>query len=149
MGLIDIVSSDIKNQPGKKDMAIELVKYSVGTMYRISKFVQEQIGVVTNNNSDIEKLLVMSIKMRNIADCKMNKLIDQIELQNTRLTQKGGNHNDDKSESDEIVNLNSNSSDSKSSDSSSNSSIELSRSVSNKQIYNIEDESHFSEILNI
>lgn len=160
IGLIDIVSSDIKDQPGKRDLAIELVKYSVGTLYRISKFVQEQIAIVMKSNGDIERLLVMSVKMRGIIDRKMNTLIDKIELQNQRLMQRGGQReikreikrkdddsSNDKSESQEIINLNSETS--SSSSSTTTTTVELSRSVSGGEVYNFDDESHFSEILNV
>jgi hypothetical protein len=171
MGLIDIVSNDIKNKPEKRDLALELMKYSVGTMYRISKFVKEQVQLLAKNNKDIEKLMVSSIKMKNMVNNKMNRLLEQIEIQNKNMLKgqisyklKGGsNHgeendneeisdnNDENNSSDkpkEIVNLNSPENDSPSSSNRSDSSIELSRSVEEVN-YNFDDESHFSAILDV
>lgn len=147
MGLIEIVSSEIKDNPNKKGLALELVKYSIGTMYRISKFVQEQLVMVVGNNKDIEKLMLMSVKMRSIMDVKLTKLLEQVELQNSRLAQAGGASDED--DSSEIVNLNSSESESSYETSYENSSIELSRSVSIGKPYNFDAESHFSAILDI
>jgi hypothetical protein len=149
MGLIEIVSSEIKDNPNKKGLAIELIKYSIGTMYRISKFVQEQLVMVVNSNKEIEKLMLMSAKMRSIMDIKLTKLLEQVELQNSRLAHAGGGEDN----SSEVINLNSSESESESSYETSNSdeetSIELSRSVSTGKPYNFDAESHFSAILDI
>jgi len=148
MGLIEIVSSEIKDNPNKKGLAIELVKYSVGTMYRISKFVQEQLVMVVNSNKEIEKLMLMSLKMRSIMDVKLTKLLEQVELQNSRLAQAGG-AGEDEYDSSEIVNLNSSETESSYETSDEETSIELSRSVSIGKPYNFDAESHFSAILDI
>ena len=151
MGLIDIISCEIKDNPSKKELALELIKYSIGIMYRISKFVQEQLVIVVNNNKDVEKLMIMSMKMRSILDTKLDKLLNQIELQNSRLLQSGGSNNNNKSNNksknnSEILNLNSSDTTTSSSETT---SIELSKSVSTGKPYNFDAESHFSAILDI
>jgi len=170
MGLISIISSDIKGKPEKKDLAVELMKYSVGTVYRISKFVQEQVGMLGKSNKDIEKLMVTSIKMRGVVGSKMNRLIEQIEIQNRVALKKelsyklaGGskdasdeednssakNENSSDEKPQEIINLNSSDDNEEvNRDEGSNSSIELSRSVDSID-YNVDDETHFSAIFDV
>ncbi len=167
MGLIEIVSSQIKNDKSKKKLAKELVKYSINTVYRISKFVQEQTGIILRSNQEIEKLLIMNFKLRNIIESRMNDLIEEIKNQNLNLRstnitsgQLGGNKREDEGDlhSKAITLSNSDSNSYSNSDSNSYSneetdsydSVELSKSVVSDIEYNIsEDKSHFSAIYDI
>ena len=56
-------------------MANQLIKYSIGIVYRISNYVQEQYSDVMDGNKDIEKMLMMTIKLRSIIESKVDKIV--------------------------------------------------------------------------
>jgi len=87
--LIVIVTDDVKNNEELKE---QLIKYSVGVVYRISQFVQNQLSILIKRNEELEKTIEMSTKLRKIMESKIDGLINIIGEQNDLLKnpQSGG-----------------------------------------------------------
>lgn len=83
--MIAFVSEEIQHKEGKERLKEQLVKYSIGISYRISTFVQEQLGVIQRRNIDMEKLLADSHQTRKFVGKKMDNLINLISTQNSYL----------------------------------------------------------------
>jgi len=72
-------SYQIKSQPDKKDIAIQLLKYSIGVNYKIHLFVQDQLQTINNQNNKINQLLEKSINTKQLMNAKLDVVIDTIK----------------------------------------------------------------------
>ena len=134
--LITITSDLIKNDKNKIKLKQELINYSIGIVYRISQYVQEQIKSVMLKNKQIHNTIKTSIGLKNLIDLKLDKcnnmlesnMLEQTMLDNTMLESNlhGGSHIEKSSDSESNMLVLSESSNSSESSSINNiSSIEL------------------------
>jgi hypothetical protein len=72
LNLISTMSELIKLDTDKDRLKQELIKYSVGTVYRISQFVQQQLKIVMIKNDQIHKTLTNSMNLRKIVESKLD-----------------------------------------------------------------------------
>lgn len=82
--LISIVSSKDNN----KELKEKLVNYSIGIVYRINIFVQEQLKIINNQNKNIKESIDMNIELKKDLNDKLNILIEK--------SQKSYNKNNEK-----------------------------------------------------
>ena len=103
LGIISLISDDIKDDVNKKELKKNLLNYSINIVYRISKFVQEQVGVAINMNEELEKIFLINLKLKNILINKFDNFINDVKSgkelkfnlnqQDNNLNQQGGNKN--------------------------------------------------------
>jgi hypothetical protein len=83
--LIAYISEEIVHRTDKDRLKEQLVKYSVGISYRISIFVQEQLGVINKRNGEMEKLIDDNRQLRKFVTKKMDALVNQLSIQNSLM----------------------------------------------------------------
>jgi hypothetical protein len=90
--LISIISDTIKDDDSKHKLKDELIKYSVGTVFRISQYTQNELNTLLDRNNEIEKSLTLNIKLGELLDAKINNLSKQIEDMTSKyeIYQSGG-----------------------------------------------------------
>ena len=91
LGIISLISEDIKDDGNKKQLKKNLLNYSINIVYRISKFVQEQVGVAINMNDELEKIFLINLKLKSILINKFDNFINDVKSVN--LNQQGGYNN--------------------------------------------------------
>jgi hypothetical protein len=79
LGIISLISDDIKDDVNKKELKKNLLNYSINIVYRISKFVQEQVGVAINMNEELEKIFLINLKLKNILINKFDNFINDVK----------------------------------------------------------------------
>jgi len=87
--LISIVSEDLKNNDEKKELKANLVNYSIGIVYRINLFVQEQLKVINNQNKSVKESIDTNTQIKYKLKEKLDTLISEIQYQN-KIMQKNG-----------------------------------------------------------
>ena len=80
--LISIISEELKNNDEKKELKMNLVNYSIGIVYRINLFVQEQLKVINNQNKSVKDTLESNIQIKHKLKEKLDILINEIQQQN-------------------------------------------------------------------
>lgn len=93
--LIVIISNIIKDQ-NRPHLKEQLIKYSVGIVYRISKYVDIKISKLIEKTNNLEKILNTSLKLKENIDNKLDNIQKQIHYQSNMI---GGKNS---SESEEI-----------------------------------------------
>jgi len=83
--LITEISTHLKDSPNKNRLKNELTTYSIGLVYRISQFVQSQLAIIITSNNELEKMIINIEKIRMSIESKMDKLIDLLKEQNTKI----------------------------------------------------------------
>lgn len=99
LGLVYLVSENLKGQPNKNRLKESLIRFSVNLVFRISKFVQSQVKVLKNRNTEVEKLFQLNNKLKNIMISKFDNYIEDMkDLQDkmVNLQSGGGENNNDK-----------------------------------------------------
>jgi hypothetical protein len=101
MSLIAVV---VEQSDTEENISKLLLKYSVGLMYRIFQFVQEQIKNLTEHQQDLFRMVESSNKLRGVIESKVDGLIKSLAEQNEalqkqeqrmyRLSQSGGDDSD-------------------------------------------------------
>ena len=101
MSLIAVV---VEQPDTEENISKLLLKYSVGLMYRIYQFVQEQIKNLTEHQQDLIRMVESSNKLRGVIESKVDGLIKSLAEQNEalqkqeqrmyRLSQSGGDDSD-------------------------------------------------------
>jgi hypothetical protein len=86
--LIAIVSEQIKDNDAKKELKEHLVNYSIGIVYRINIFVQEQLKIINNQNKIIKESLDSNLEIKNVLKNKLDILINNIQKEHTPYKQK-------------------------------------------------------------
>jgi len=79
--LISIMTETIKGDPTKELLLKNLVRYSIGLVYRISMFVQGQLSIIMDGSKKIEELIRTSNMVKE--DMKL-KLLELINSMNTK-----------------------------------------------------------------
>lgn len=87
--LISIVSEELKNNDEKKELKANLVNYSIGIVYRINLFVQEQLKVINNQNKSVKESIDANTQIKYKLKEKLDTLISEIQYQN-KIMQKNG-----------------------------------------------------------
>ncbi len=78
--LLAIISDEIKNNPQiDNEMKNNLVRYSVGLVYRISQFVQSQSKKIVEKMTDINNLLMLNTKLNKVVESKVDELITTLK----------------------------------------------------------------------
>lgn len=80
--LIAIVSETLKNKPETKELKDNLINYSIGLVYRINMFVQDQLKIIHNQNKTLKDSIDNSIKIKETIKEKVSELVENIKLQN-------------------------------------------------------------------
>lgn len=78
--LISIMSDKVKDEKLKEN----LINYSVGVVYRINLFVQEQLKVINNNNNNVSELLKKNLEIKHELKDKLDILIEHIRSNNKK-----------------------------------------------------------------
>jgi hypothetical protein len=105
--LISVISSTIKNATDKDDLKQQLLKYSIGLVYRITQYIQDQMIVINKREMEIKSMLGLNNKLKQLLNLKMDKLLEEIKT----IDQKGGyddcnnssDSNDDTSDQSKII----------------------------------------------
>ncbi len=91
--LISITSEAIKNENTREALKKELMNYSIGIVFRISQYVQDQLRMLTDKADEIEKIVNLNIKTTQALENKIDNLESQYNTINTFNTvnvQNGG-----------------------------------------------------------
>ena len=80
--LISIVSPDVKNNSNNQQLKEHLTNYSVGIIYRINLFVQDQLKIINNQNKNLKESINRSNKIKEEIKEKVTILVDNITSQN-------------------------------------------------------------------
>lgn len=83
--LISIVSEQLKDDDDKKELRENLINYSIGIVYRINLFVQEQLKVINNQHKTIKESLEINIQIKNVLKEKLDVLIKTLSKPTTLL----------------------------------------------------------------
>jgi hypothetical protein len=77
--LISVISEKIKDNPDKKELKEQLLKYSININYKINLFVQEQLKIINNQNKVIKESLDMNLNIKKEIKNDLDKLIKKIQ----------------------------------------------------------------------
>lgn len=86
--LIAVTSDHIKNDASKDKIKSELIKFSIGLVYRISQYVQSQILILHKENESLNNLLDKTIKAREHTDKKLEAINVLLTAQNARMDER-------------------------------------------------------------
>jgi len=81
--LISIVSEQLKDDDDRKELRNNLINYSIGIVYRINLFVQDQLKVINNQQKTIRESLETNIQIKNVIKEKLDVLIKYLSKQTT------------------------------------------------------------------
>lgn len=85
--LISIASNNLNDNSNPK-LKETLMKYSIGIVYRINLFVQDQLKIINNKNNNIKIALETNVKIKTILKDKLDSLIGEIKNQNNLIKNK-------------------------------------------------------------
>lgn len=83
--IISMAGGKLGQVGGQTQLKDKLLNYSVGTVYRITKYVQDELNNYVESNNGIENTLSLCHKLRNTLDVKMDGAIGLIKKQNENL----------------------------------------------------------------
>lgn len=116
---------------------INLIKYSVAIMNKITSYTKNKLDSLNDNNETLYNSLKMCQELRQSTNNKMSELLDLIKLQNSNISQKGGKQFSSTSNTHKTISINSSS---VSSDSSNTTSESESNNTSNNSLNDTSNE---------
>ena len=82
--LISKKSDELINKDTNKELKEKLVNYSIGIVYRINIFVQEQLKIINNQNKNIKESIELNIELKKDLSDKLDVLIESSQKRNTK-----------------------------------------------------------------
>lgn len=83
--IISIASEKLVHRPDKTELKEKLIKYSIGAVYKISKYVQKKIEQMEIKNINIKKILITNNKLQEILVKKTEEISNELKTQNRYL----------------------------------------------------------------
>ncbi len=85
--LISMKSKQLSNEDNNKELKEKLINYSIGSVYRINIFVQDQLKIINNQNKNIKESIEMNIELKKDLSDKLDVLIEKSQKRNNKNKQ--------------------------------------------------------------
>ena len=98
--ILNLVSEQIKNDPTQKELKSNVLNYTIGIVYRISRFVYDEISYIGSQLKRVNDNYRLVVKSREELGIKIDKLIDTFNKPQPIPSLEGGDNKEPRQTSD-------------------------------------------------